>query len=251
MLALGSDMGVGVAVSVVLHVLVLGLVGFSWSSNPELVRPPKAPSFVQAVVMDVPKSSPKPTVQPKPKPKPKPNPKTESKPVTKPKVEPKPEAKIKTESAVEPADPPTLSSLDLAKMLAEEELNMQQSVEPEQAVEPTQSEEGQHSDEQAQQDAQAVSSYSDAISSVISSRWILPATAREKTGLEAFVRVHLLPGGEVLDVKLVQSSGDNLFDQSALTAVRSAGSLPVPSGELFNEQFRVFTFRFYPELKTQ
>jgi len=69
--------------------------------------------------------------------------------------------------------------------------------------------------------------------------------------LSAHVRIRLLPGGEVLDVKLVKSSGDRAFDDSAVNAVKSAGRLPVPSGDLFNRHFRDITINFHPQMAGQ
>lgn len=103
----------------------------------------------------------------------------------------------------------------------------------------------------AEAEASEMQSYASAIRSLLSQRWIIPATARNKESLSADVRIRLLPGGEVLDVNLVRSSGDRAFDDSAVTAVRSAGRLPVPSGALFNSQFRDFIVNFNPQMKGQ
>jgi periplasmic protein TonB len=100
-------------------------------------------------------------------------------------------------------------------------------------------------------EASEQASYVAAIRSALSQRWIIPATAREKTSLSADVRIRLLPGGEVLDVNLVRSSGDRAFDDSVVNAVRSAGRLPVPSGNLFNTHFRDFVVNFHPQMAGQ
>ena len=83
----------------------------------------------------------------------------------------------------------------------------------------------------------------------VTSRWIIPATARGRDDLRASVRVTLLPGGEVLDIKLIKGSGDRAFDDSLQGAVRAASPLPVPSGQLFHESFRVMTMEFDPGMK--
>jgi len=65
----------------------------------------------------------------------------------------------------------------------------------------------------------------------------VPDTATGKP--EVGVRITLLPGGEVLDIKLVKSSGNRIYDEAILRAIRSASPLPVPpaNSELF-PQFR-------------
>ena len=105
--------------------------------------------------------------------------------------------------------------------------------------------------EQAAREASETETYAAAIRAVLSQRWIIPATAREKTSLSADIRIRLLPGGEVLDASLIRSSGDRAFDDSAISAVRSAGRLPVPSGELFNKSFRDITINFNPQMAGQ
>ena len=47
-----SDRGVAVGFSAFLHLLVLGLMVFTWSSEPELRRPPEIPPHVMATVME-------------------------------------------------------------------------------------------------------------------------------------------------------------------------------------------------------
>jgi colicin import membrane protein len=67
-------------------------------------------------------------------------------------------------------------------------------------------------------------------------------------GLKCTIQVKLLSSGEVMDAVVVSSSGDPVFDRSAENAVRKASPLPVPQDkELFNKQFRVFSFVFKPE----
>ena len=241
MIWLRSDLVTAVALSVVLHLLVVGLVSFSWSSDPELERAPKPPAFVQAVVME---KKPQASAKPKPAAKPKPKPKPAAKP------EPKPEAEnvpAKKPEQVKPdAAAPAFSEPDLSELLAREELDMASETAPSDIPEP-----GQEADEQDPQEASQVASYTQAIQRAIINRWIIPATARRKDDLVAQVRVHLLPGGEVLDVALVSSSGDAAFDESVKSAIRSVGNLPVPSGELFHERFRVMTFKFNPRMKSQ
>ena len=60
----------------------------------------------------------------------------------------------------------------------------------------------------------------------------------------------MLPSGDVIDVALIESSGDFAFDLSAENAVVRAAPfdelLEMPI-QIFNENFRVFTLIFKPE----
>ena len=64
----------------------------------------------------------------------------------------------------------------------------------------------------------------------------VPDTVRGRP--EVQVRITILPGGEVLDIVIVKSSGNPVYDTAIERAIRSAQPLPVPSDpELFG-QFR-------------
>ena len=76
--------------------------------------------------------------------------------------------------------------------------------------------------------------------------WSRPPSARN--GMESLLRVSLIPTGEVIDVKLEQSSGNDAFDRSAIQAVRKARRFTVPSDTLrFERDFREFTVLFKPD----
>jgi len=80
----------------------------------------------------------------------------------------------------------------------------------------------------------------------IVSLWSRPPSARN--GMEAVLRVNLVPTGEVVDVVVARSSGNDAFDRSALTAVERAERFQVPSESLlFEKNFRSFTVLFRPE----
>ena len=73
-----------------------------------------------------------------------------------------------------------------------------------------------------------------------------------KTGLQESLscklRVKLLPGGEVVDASVAESSGNDIFDRRALLAVQKASPLPVPEDvETFERlNIRDITFIFKP-----
>lgn len=240
---IGRDLGPALAIATALHLLVVGAVTFSWSSEPVLKTVRPLPPHVQAVIMEkpAPKPAPRAVVKPaekprptaKPKPAPRPVPKPEPKPVAKP--APKPEPKPAPKSEAEPE--PSFTAPKLDELMASEDRELESSA--------------QQQREQAAREASETESYISAITSALSQRWIIPATVRQKDALSAHVRIRLLPGGEVLDVKLVKSSGDRAFDDSAVNAVKSAGRLPVPSGDLFNKHFRDITINFHPQMAGQ
>ena len=75
--------------------------------------------------------------------------------------------------------------------------------------------------------------------------WKRPPVARED--LVVKLRIRLLPGGEVNDVIVSESSGNAAFDRSAVTAVKKAGRFSVPSDPvLFDRHFRSFIMIFNP-----
>lgn len=244
---IGRDLGPALAIAIALHLLIVGAVTFTWSSEPVLKTVRPLPPHVQAVIMEKPAAKPapeavvKPVEKPKPKPVPKPAPKPEPKPVPKPapKPAPKPEPKPapKPEPKPAPKPEPSFTAPKLDELMATEDRELESSA--------------QQQREQAAREASETESYISAITATLSQRWIIPATARQKDSLSAHVRIRLLPGGEVLDVNLVKSSGDRAFDDSAVNAVKSAGRLPVPSGDLFNKHFRDITINFHPQMAGQ
>ena len=76
--------------------------------------------------------------------------------------------------------------------------------------------------------------------------WLRPATVPR--GLECLLQIRLLPNGEVIDVRVIKGSGNEVFDRSAETAVYKASPLKVPSNPvLFNRDFRILNLYFNPE----
>ena len=75
--------------------------------------------------------------------------------------------------------------------------------------------------------------------------WIRPSAG--SSSLSCVVNVRLIPGGEVVDVTIVQSSGNAAFDRSVEAAVFKASPLPVPQDPEVMEKFRSITFEFNPD----
>lgn len=67
-------------------------------------------------------------------------------------------------------------------------------------------------------------------------------------GLSCEIHVKLLPGGEVIDASISKSSGNDIFDRRAVTAVQKASPLPVPedTATLDRLKLRDITFVFKP-----
>lgn len=83
------------------------------------------------------------------------------------------------------------------------------------------------------------------ITAKVQRSWITPAF--NVKGLKCIVRVNLIPSGDVVGVKIIQSSGNAVFDRSVETAVRKASPLPLPKDPLVMTRMREINFEFRPE----
>lgn len=63
---------------------------------------------------------------------------------------------------------------------------------------------------------------------------------------EAHYSVTLLPGGDVLDIRLVRSSGVPAYDQAVERAIKASEPLPVPNQPELFQQMRVLELKFRP-----
>ena len=76
--------------------------------------------------------------------------------------------------------------------------------------------------------------------------WSRPPSARND--MSTIVLVELFPSGDLNTVGVVESSGNDAFDRSALNAVRRAAPFAVPDDlALFESSFRSFTLNFRPQ----
>lgn len=79
----------------------------------------------------------------------------------------------------------------------------------------------------------------------LSQAWFPPQSATEDMTVR--LQITLLPTGELASVKVMASSGNTAFDNSAKGAVRSLSRYPVPSDRsTFEAYFRQFTIEFNP-----
>ena len=91
----------------------------------------------------------------------------------------------------------------------------------------------------------ALSQYIPYIQDKIQRNWLRPAGSPK--GLSCLILVKLIPGGEVVDARVVRSSGDALFDRSVETAVLKASPLPLPEDAAMFKYFREINFNFKPD----
>lgn len=82
------------------------------------------------------------------------------------------------------------------------------------------------------------------IAQKIERNWRQPLDA--PSNLLCTIEIILLPSGNVVSVKIVESSGNLSFDRSVETAVRRASPLPVPSDSVIFKEFEVMRLRFEP-----
>lgn len=90
-----------------------------------------------------------------------------------------------------------------------------------------------------------VDKYKALILQSISQHWLVPHNADKHLFAELLIRI--APGGMVLDVQVIKSSGDDALDRSARAAVFKASPLPVPTDSNEFEPFRQFGLRVKPE----
>ena len=90
----------------------------------------------------------------------------------------------------------------------------------------------------------AVASHRDLIKQKVERNWIQPPG--EIAGLNCVVRVRIMPGGDVIDAQVIQSSGNAVFDRSVERATRKAAPLPWPDDPRLASYFRTLEFVFRP-----
>lgn len=270
--------------SVALHLIVLTVlvVSFDFSSPMPVVENSK--EIINAMVVDAPPTHSKiiqkitpPRMEPKAPPE-----KVEPKPITPPPVkqvapkpiEPKPEVKPKVTPKVAPVAPSAIAISDKKQKKIKEDLLQKQllsdlktekqkqkklkqkNIEAEFAKEMNeikekslqqqlQQEQKRLASVMSQQSRGVVDKYRALILQTISQNWIIPNNVDKH--LTALLMVRLAPGGLVLDVQLLKSSGDDALDRSARAAVFKSSPLPVPSDTDAFAPFKQFVLKVKPE----
>ena len=209
--------GISLVLALLVHALVVAMLWFNWTPverETVLVRPNIVKA--QLMVMEAPK--PKPT----PKPEPKPEPKIEPKP--KPaEVKPDPKEAAKRAQADKQKKLDSLADASFSDALARETQVLAED-----------------------KKEQAAQTYAQGIYQLIVANWSRPPSARN--GMQTKLMVELVPTGDVVNVTITSSSGNEAFDRSAEDAVRKVRKFDVPKDpDLFEKYFRRFPVLFKPE----
>ena len=101
--------------------------------------------------------------------------------------------------------------------------------------------------EEIKSSAEEISYYSNLIRDQVIINWKQPSSA--KKGMSAEILITLVPTGEIVQVKLTKTSGNQAFDSSALNAIQKVSKFEgLDMGRrLFDNNFRKFTLVFNPE----
>lgn len=143
--------------------------------------------------------------------------------------------------------------LALKKKQEQQELDkiaMQRKMETEQAAERERQDalKKQQERERAEKDAvakQAVGEFTALIKAKVESVWIKPTNFAP--GSACTVSVKLIPTGDVVDSKLSNCTGGDIFSRSVETAVQKASPLPVPKDPVAFDRMRDIDFLFKPQ----
>ena len=101
--------------------------------------------------------------------------------------------------------------------------------------------------EEIKSSAEEISYYSNLIRDQVIINWKQPSSA--KKGMSAEILITLVPTGEIVQVKLTKTSGNQAFDSSTLNAIQKVSKFDGldMSRRLFDNNFRKFTLVFNPE----
>ncbi len=242
-----NEKAVSGALALVMHLLFFALLvfGVAWQKH--------EPAAMVAELWSNLPAPPLPKVEPMP---PKPQPKAEAKPV--PKVEPKPAPKPtpKPDIALREKKEKALKAAkerELAEKKKREEQARLEALKKQQAKEAEEMRLAREQDEalrklaqsQAAAQAKLVDEYKHLIREKIK-RFVLEPPNLPKTAQVEF-DVVLLPGGDVLSVKLRKSSALALYDSAVERAILKAQPLPLPPDPAMFKHFRELNLIFRPE----
>lgn len=159
--------------------------------------------------------------------------------VVKPEVKPKP----KSETKPEPKSKAKPESKQVKKLSAKEEAQLWADAQPGRSS-PSKS------NAQTEQEAatgKMVDEYTAKISSKIRSNIVMPPNVAPDA--QAQFSVTLLPGGSVLNARLVKSSGNAAYDNAVERAILKSDPLPLPSDAGMFSRFRELKLSFRPDGK--
>jgi TonB family protein len=221
------------------HALVVALLYSNWTPierSSLLVRP----NIVKAelIVME----APKPKATPKPAPPAPPVAQVTKPEPAPPKPAPAPPPKPTPQPALKPVPKPDVAKAIAARAQAEKQKRLD-SLADASFSDALARETEVMSDDKNEQAAQT---YAQGIYQLIVTNWSRPPSARN--GMQTKLLVELVPTGDVVNVTITSSSGNEAFDRSAEQAVRKVGKFDVPKDPtLFEKFFRRFPVLFKPE----
>jgi len=79
----------------------------------------------------------------------------------------------------------------------------------------------------------------------IERNWLRPSSSQGR--LSCIVKVRPAPDGGVMSARIVEGSGDALYDRSVVNAVFKASPLPLPNDRALYDEFRDLEIKFDPE----
>ena len=245
------------ALAFAVHLVLVAVMflGVRWQSHPaetvsvELWEPPPPPP--PAPKVEAPKPPPPPPkVEPKPEPKPEPELKKPDiaekapPPKPKPKPEPKPEPKPKPAPPKDDAFQKKMAQEELAREQQRlEEQRRQVEAERQRIAEAQRRAEAEKiaRDLAAKARDRALGQYVDAITRKVRQNWILPPDLQGNP--ECVYEVVQLPTGEVINAKLVKSSGNAAYDEAVHRAILKSSPLPLPASREHFSRVLKLTFR--------
>jgi colicin import membrane protein len=236
-----SEKTVSGALTLLMHGLfvVLLVFGVTWQKR-------ESPAMVAELWSALP-PVPQPKVEPPPPPKVEPKP---APPV--PKVEPKPKPVPKPDISLREKKEKAAKAKELADKKKKEEqarleaLKLQQAKEAEERRVREQEEARKKlAQQQAAAQAREVDEFKRRIAEKIRQRIVEPPSLQGNPEVE--LRITVLPGGEVLDVRIARSSGQALWDSAAERAVLRAQPLPLPPNPALMREFRELNLKFRPK----
>ena len=220
--------GLPALLTLLLHGGVVLMLVVRSTHSEQVVAAAPAIQPIQAALVSADALKPK----PKPKPTPKPEPKSKPKPVPDPKPTPEP-APAPPKAPEPPQDSaPPLNAEQLAALTRDE---LGALIDADSGAMGTA--------EPTLRDVVAAT-----IRATVINRWTRPPSARN--GMVAVLSIQLVPTGEVVGVSVLQSSGNNAFDRSAMNAVERSARFPDVAkleNAVFEENFRRFQLIFKPE----
>lgn len=237
-----------VVAAVVLHGLLVLVFVVKWHAEPVKPMLSTPPPVVKAVIVEKPKS--KPVVKKtRPAVKKKSVKKSPPKKVVKKEVKKTVSKKVVSKSQKKPQKLPQRAKPTFDQSDWENQLDADEDL-----LKKRQEEEALREAKEKENEARQMTvadKYKALIVQTVSRHWSRPLSARD--GMKTTVRISMIPGGEIVDVRIVESSGDAAYDLSVVQALHSAEELPVPSDQVpeekgvFDRYFRTLTLVFNPE----